>query len=161
MRLPTLHLVLTAVLLLGAGAPAPARAEGDCASARAANNLLGCEHCQALKKLFGQEAVSRLHLDIHEFDRGVLVEIHAGQPEDMSYVRDFVREMWLRKDHAERRLSDGCRSRYENLDRVHVEKVDTDDGVFLILTSEEPDIVRWMQDDAKSTRSYVLAAATN
>jgi len=31
----------------------------------------------------------------------------------------------------------------------------------LVLFVGASDIVRWMQDDAKSTRSYVLAAATN
>jgi hypothetical protein len=135
---------------------------GDtCEASRAANALLGCDHCQSMKKLLGDDAVSRMSLELHDFDRGVLVEVHAGDTADRAYVAEFVEEMWVRSDYGSRRLSTRCENRYRQLDLVRVEKAPTEDGVFLILSSDDTSVVEWLQDDAKSTKDYVLAASTN
>lgn len=161
MRIRPIFTILLGALVATTLAATPASSGDDCASARAANSLLGCEHCQTMKKLFGDDAVARLRIEVHDFDRGVLVEVHAGRPSDMAYVSSFVDELWVRSDHSDRNLSQSCESRYSNLDRVRVEKASTEDGVFLILSSDDEETVRWLQDDAKSTKSYVLAAAKN
>ncbi len=158
---PLLAGSLLGLLLTAGGLPARVLAGESCATSRAANALLGCDHCQAMKKLLSEDAVVRMSLSVHDFARGVLIEVHAANEQDRDYISRFVDEMWTRQDHDSRRLSESCEARYARLDRIRVETAPTDDGVFLILTADEPSDVEWLQDDASSTREYVLAASTN
>lgn len=152
---------IAAVLLCTALALPATAGDSPCASTRVANSLLHCEHCQAMKRLLNDERVQQLSVEVFDTPSGVLVRVDAPDLRDPQYLEEFVGELWTRRDHETRQLSASCIERYEHLMQAEVEEAPTDSGFFLILRSEDEKVVHWLQEDARRTREYVLAAASN
>jgi len=154
--------LLTLLLTFAASASlAPtARAQGTCASSQAANSLLSCEHCKAVKQLLTDASIGDVSFEVHEMSRGVLVEVEGTTPAGVELVHSLVDEMWSPASHCETKISDACRERYEHIGKAGVDRALTEKGVILVLSSEDTELVTWLREDAQMTRNFVLTAAT-
>lgn len=158
------RVVLSAMALLwtiGFGAVStPAWAGDACATSQAADALLRCAHCKALKQLLTQAAIADVAIEVHDLQHGVVVEVEGKSPEGVALVHQLVDEMWTRGKHCETEISTACHERYEALGHVGIDRAKTDDGVILVLSSENEELVQWVREDARMTRSFVLSAAS-
>ena len=157
------RVALTALVLfafLFAAAPAPAGERGECVSSKLANELMDCAHCNAIKKLLTHRAIGQVTMEIHELDRGAIVEIEAGNEAAVELVHELVGEIWNAEAHCETTLSEVCTARYHVLAKHDVERALTSHGALVVLRAESVEGARWILEDARNTRSFLLAAAS-
>ena len=161
-RILALSLVLLAITV------GPARAgdahlpqgKGECLSSRMANDLLECKHCQAMKRLLNHRGIGDVTMEIHELDTGAIVQIEAGDATALELVHSMVEAIWNTETHCETELSSTCEARFHHLGRCEVDRALTSHGALVVLRADSPEDVAWLREDARNTRSYVLAAAS-
>jgi hypothetical protein len=138
----------------------PARAGDACTTSQAADALLRCAHCKAMKKLLTEAAIADVAIEVHDLEHGVVVELEGKSPDGVALVHQLVDEMWTSGKHCETEISTACHERFEALGHVGIDRAVTEKGVILVLSSEDDELVRWVREDARVTRSFVLSAAS-
>lgn len=134
--------------------------DGECMSSKLTNQLLDCAHCQAMKKLLGHAALGAVSMEVHDLEHGAIVEIEAGDPDAVKLVHQLVDELWNAQRHCETELSGACQARYHVLSQAVVDRALSSHGALVVLRGEDPETVAWLREDARSTCSIVLSAAS-
>jgi hypothetical protein len=155
--LPTL-LVLVAVGLplsaLGGDAP--------CAATQAANDLRSCCYCSEIKNILSDPEFEGVSFDVTALTSGATVRMQADQAEAQLLLQDFTTQMWgTVKLDGDEQVCDYCQKRRTKLEHVIVDWSVTDDGVQLVLISQEPKLAAWALGDAQNAQSWVLSSAGN
>ena len=139
----------------------PAHAGDECSTSQAADALMRCAHCKAMKKLLTQASIADVAIEVHDLQHGVVVELESKTPEGVALVHQLVDERWTTSKHCETEISTACSERFEALDKVGIDRAKTDDGVILVLSSEHEELVQWVREDARMTRNFVMHAASS
>ena len=155
-----LHALILVATLLVAVIPRAASAGDECLSSKLTNELMTCAHCQAVKKLLNDRAIGQVTMEIHELAHGVIIEIEATQKSAVPLVHGLADEIWNAEAHCQTTMSDLCTARAESLRTIDVERALSSHGALVVLRAEEPARVAWILEDARDTRSYLLAAAS-
>lgn len=161
-RVLALSLLLLAISIVPAhaGEARLPEGKGECLSSRMANDLLECEHCQAMKRLLNHRSIGDVSMEVHELDAGAIVEIEAADDEALELVHSMVEAIWNTETHCETELSTACQARFHHLGRCDVDRALTSHGALVVLRGDSPEDVAWLLEDARNTRSYLLAAAS-
>jgi hypothetical protein len=152
-------------LLLVLAAPTGAFA-GDtptCKSTQVANDLRSCPYCREVKRILSDPEIDHLtSFEVTGLNVGATVEIHATSDAARLLVQDFVKEMWeMGEVPDEEHVCDFCRERRAKLGLIVVDWAYTDDGVELVLVSQDHDLAAWALEDALNTQGWVLSAVQN
>lgn len=139
---------------------AQAETSKECLSSKLTNELMQCAHCNGIKKLLSHRAIGDVTMEIHRLDRGAIVEIEAASGSAVDLVHDLVGEIWNADAHCETTLSAVCTERYHALAGHDVERALTSHGALVVLRADSAEGARWILEDARNTRSFLLAAAT-
>lgn len=136
------------------------RAGDECLSSKLTNELMDCAHCTAFKKLLSHRAIGKVTMEIHELDRGAIVEIEATHESAVELVHDLVSEIWNTEAHCETTMSAVCSARVHELRELDIDRALTSHGALVVLRATDTDKADWAVEDARDARSYVLAAAS-
>ena len=152
--------VLLLALLATGFAAVAGESKRECVSSKLTNQLLDCAHCQNVKKLLGHAAIGSVSMEVHELEHGAIVQIETASPAAVKLVHEIVEELWNAASHCDTQLSSACQERFHALSEVFVDRALTSHGAIVVLRSEDPAHVAWLRQDAHTTRSIVLSAAT-
>jgi hypothetical protein len=162
LRLIPLPLVLTTLLAMAM--PIAARAEGGspCEQTQAAIDLRSCGHCREVKRILSEPGLSAITFDVTGLRLGATVQIGAHDEEARLLALELVDQMWGESSHRmDEHTCEFCRSREEKLASMLVDWTSTDDGIQVVLISEDRTLAQWALKDARSTQGWVLSSASN
>lgn len=155
-------LLTLAVLTLVTATPVRAGESRECPTSKAANDLLSCHHCQALKDLVTSANQGSIKLVVHEMQTGVLVRFHGKTPGDVEAIHRLVDRLWgAMEATAEQqvRYCKACQRRDEKLAAAIRDRALTDDGAIVVVSADDPEVLAWLRDDAQSQGALVRAAS--
>jgi len=152
--------VLTALTVAMLFAAPVARAGDECLSSKLTNELMDCAHCTAFKKLLSHRSIGKVTMEIHELERGAIVEIEANHASAVQLVHDLVREIWNTEAHCESTMSEVCSARVHELRGIDIDRALTSHGALVVLRAGDAEKARWALKDARDARGYVLTAAS-
>ena len=155
--IPTLFAML---LLIGLPITAYAGDEAPCKSTQAANELRSCDYCREIKRILSDPGMEGVDFQVTALKLGATVHMESTTDEGLLLLQDLVSSMWgeTEVDDAAH-VCDYCLKRREKLQHVLVDWTATNDGVQLVLISEEPSYAKWAVKDARATQGWVLSSA--
>lgn len=156
--------LLSTLLVLGAlGLPITAwGGDAPCASTQAATDLRSCCYCSAIKGILSDPEFEGVRFDVTALRTGATVRMQADHAEAQLLLQDFIAQMWGTVElDGDEQVCDYCRKRRANLEHVIVDWSVTEDGVQLVLISEESKFAQWALGDAQKAQSWVLSSAGN
>lgn len=163
-RFPKRILFGTLLVLAGLGAPALAVAGDDplCKSTQAANDLRSCVYCREVKTILSDPAFEGITFEVTALRMGATIHMEAKTAEGQLLLQDFVARMWGTPELDEHeKVCDYCLKRHQQLQHVIVDWNAGEDGIELVLISQEPKFAQWALSDARETQSWVLSSADN
>jgi len=156
--------LLTVALLTCAAAPPVLAGEGQsCPSTRAANDLLSCHHCQALKDLVTSANQGSIQLAVHKMHSGVLVQFRGKSAADVEAVHRLVDRLWETAEATpgqEIRFCKACQGRHDKLAAAMRDRALTEDGAIVVVSAEDPELLAWLHEDAQAQGALARAATT-
>jgi hypothetical protein len=163
----SIAIVLVALVLAAFCAPSLAWAgEEPCSSTKAAEDLLGCDHCYQLKSILGEIRGAELTIEVYDLDRGVLIDLEGTNEAGIEFVRAVVAEMWglgtVSGVTSTASYCDVCSYRSRKLQTVERDLASKDMGSIVVMTSLDDDLVQWLREDARTQKHLVdRATASN
>ena len=148
---------ILAFLLLPFASPAAA---GDevCPLSQATNDLLSCQHCVTFKDLLTAADQQGIRLTTHEMRHGVVVDLSSDNPEGVARIHELVDRLWITESGTDKPCK-GCADRQAKLAKTMRDRALTPRGAFVVLTSQDEAMVRWLHKDAAAQQRYVTQAA--
>ena len=153
-----------ALVLIALGLPVASHA-GDvpaCKSTQAAIELRSCDYCREVKRILSDPGLSGVSFEVTPLRLGATVVISADNDDARLLMQELVTHMWGPEPAGpDADVCDYCRNRQEMLVDLLVDWTATQDGVQLVLISQDTELAKWALQDARTTRGWVLSSAEN
>ena len=162
-RLDLRTFLSTLVVCAALGLPISAwGGDAPCPSTQAANELRSCVYCRDIKTILSDPAFEGVDFEVTALKLGATVHMEAKTPEAELLLQEFTERMWGAPEvDGHEHVCDYCRKRREQLDHVIVDWSSTEDGIQLVLISQEPKFAQWALGDARELQGWVLSSAGN
>jgi predicted TIM-barrel fold metal-dependent hydrolase len=107
----------------------------------------------------------RARLETHEVAHGVLVQVTASRADAVRAVHEAMGEISAVAQAcgtpgAAVQVCDLCRGRMNQLVKASQDWAKTSTGATLMLTSEDPELVRWLREDGHAQQALVDRVAS-